>query len=179
LAAIAAGLLLFVGLRLTPWFAAPAQAMTVQLASFSRIGAEVPETLPAVLREELRGAFGTDNAIVVQDRDASFALRGVVRKAGDQLRYAIELNQVHDGEMLWSASIDRPVVEGELTAKQVASMTSWIVRCGLSRAGEHEGKLSSRALSLYLQHGGWLESSNSRCAWSTAALAARHWSESS
>ena len=126
------------------------EPMTVQLAGFTRLGSDIPDMLPAAYKEELRGALGSENAVVVKDRDANFDLRGVVRRNADQYIYSIELKDVHDGTMLWTASREIPVSIGERSAKSMAVMSSWVIRCGLSRALEHPGKLPSRALSHYL-----------------------------
>ena len=126
------------------------EPMTVQLAGFTRLGSDVPDTLPAAYREELRDALGSENAVVVKDRGANFDLRGVVRRNADQYLYSIELKDIRDGTMLWAASREIPITVGERSAKSMAIMNSWVIRCGLSRALEHPRQLPSRALSYFL-----------------------------
>ena len=126
------------------------QPMTVQLAGFTRLGSDVPETLPAAYKEELRDALGSENAVVVKDRGANFDLRGVVRRDADQYLYSIELKDIRDGTMLWTASREIPITVGERSAKSMATMNSWVIRCALSRALEHPRQLPSRALSYFL-----------------------------
>ncbi len=146
-----AALLLFVG---AGWWwgtgVAKPEPMTVQLADFTRLGNDVPDTLPAAYKEELRDALGSENAVVVKDRGGNFDLRGVVRRNADQYLYSIELKDIRDGTMLWTASREIPITLGERSAKSMAIMNSWVIRCALSRALEHPRQLPSRALSYFL-----------------------------
>ncbi len=144
----------FVALAATAWRAAnlppkPLQA-TLRLGEFKPIGAGVTAHLPASIESELRSAFGVNSAVQVTTREADYLLQGDVRRVGDKLRYAVHLDEIDDGAVLWTASTDYPA-NSELAPRQFAINASGVLRCALSNAATYPRRLPIRALSLYLQ----------------------------
>ena len=130
---------------------APPSVARVHLARFTALGSGVPAGLTANLDEELRDAFGQDNAVVVTEGKGDYVLRGTVRREGDLLRYSVRLDDADDGAALWSTTRNRPVALTYAPAT-MAMVVSLTVRCGLSGAGEAGRRLPTHALALYLQH---------------------------
>ena len=125
--------------------------MTVQIAGFEAL-AGIPAETPRAFEQELRAAFGDDNAVAVKDRNATFKLGGSIRRVAGKMHYSVQMIDSRTGEMIWSGDRDTNPESGSLAPQQVAHMVVTVVRCGLADAMDHPGKLPRRTLSLYIQH---------------------------
>lgn len=105
---------------------------------------EVPQFVPEILREELLAALATDAIIIASSKDtsaqseqASFEVKGSVRKLGDQLRFTTHLVDTHSGDTLLTQTLDRPLSSKEVGPRQVAIAVSQVLRCGLTGAAQY------------------------------------------
>jgi tetratricopeptide (TPR) repeat protein len=133
--------------------------LRVRLAAFTSLSADVPESVPHVLREEILAAFGTDALITATASDngsssdpAAYALRGSVRRVGDELRFTMHLTDEASGDTLWTQMLRRPASSADVAPRQVAVAVSQIVRCGLTGKAQHGGPLPDRTLSTFLSY---------------------------
>ncbi len=124
-------------------------AASVALDAFRPVGPDVPAYVPAAMDQALRDAFGRDNAVVVKDKNVDYVLRGTVERVAEKLHYSIRLESVGDGAALWTTTVDRPG-DNPVAVRRVAGMTTWVIRCGLSRAAEYPRRLSPHTLGVYL-----------------------------
>ncbi len=148
IAGAAALVLALSGAAALHWWPQPAtRPPVVRLVAFSALGPDVPASLPASLTDDSRAAFGTDNVVILRDRDPDVVLSGVVRRIGDKLRLAVQLKDARDGTMLWSGVREWPAAE-KVSPRFNAVNVTQILRCGLiDGAG-----LPPHALALYLQY---------------------------
>ena len=126
--------------------------LTVQIGDFHAL-AGVPAETSLAFQQELRAAFGDENAVAVKDKDATYKLGGSIRNLGDKIQYSVTLTDAKTGDMVWSATPKGdPARSGALLPQQIAQKISWVVRCGLADTMEGPGSVPGRALTLYLQH---------------------------
>ena len=127
-----------------------AHVATVQMTSFKAMGGDVPSDLPLKIFGDVRDAFGADNEVVIKDRGADFALHGQVRRVEDRYRYSVQLQDVRDGTLVWSASREWPVTASRMSREIAVTMTQTL-RCGLKGAGEYRRRLPDHPLGLFIQ----------------------------
>lgn len=136
---------------------ADAQSLRVRLGDFSTLSPEIPGAVPAVLREELLAALGTDAIIIASageagksKQSAAYSVNASVRKIADSLRFTIHLTDEQSGDALWTQTFNRPLGAMEMAPRQVAVAASQVLRCGLSGKAHHRGSLPDETLSLFL-----------------------------
>ena len=153
--AVGSAAILIAGLALTLVLhnarpAAVRPVASVRIAGFTALGFGGPTDAPSILTQETRAAFGEDNAVIVTDGKADYALSGTIQRAGDTDRYAVRLNAA-DGAVIWSGTRDDPVSNAKFAPRQMGIWFAAVVRCGLSGAGQHPTPLPTHVLALYLQ----------------------------
>lgn len=135
------------------------KGLRVRLAEFSNLSPDLPPSAPAVLREELLAALGTDALIIASsnrapspDEAAAFAVNASVGKIADALRFTIHLASEQSGDTLWTGTFDRPFKNSELAPRQAAIAVSQVLRCGLVGGSQYPGMLPDDTLATYLSY---------------------------
>lgn len=138
--------------------AAVAHTMEVRLTDFERLSPELPETMPAALRDEIIAAFSDDGVVAVTTAAApaagdapAYALGGTVRRAGDKLRVIARLSNERSGTTLWSHSFDYDSNHAERVPRWFAVDAGNLVRCGLFGISTYRDTLSDAVVADYLQ----------------------------
>ncbi len=146
--------------------AAVAHAMEVRLTGFDRLSPELPETLPAALRDEIIAAFNEDGVVGVSTASApppggapAYALAGTIRRDGDRIRVITRLTNERSGATLWSDSFDYDADQLSRVPRQIAVHAGNLLHCGLFGASTYPKSLPDAVISDYLQfcHYYWVE----------------------
>lgn len=143
LAPVSAGLALAavavaVGVLYWPTPSEALAAPELEIGTVQQLSGKVDPQLVPQLRQELRTALATDNAIAVtsaegsEARKARFGLTATVNRSADTLQVAVELADRESGITLWSKILDIPAAQSDLAPRQVAYRVGTIVRCALS-----------------------------------------------
>jgi hypothetical protein len=135
------------------------ESLRVRLAEFTNLSADLPPAAPAMLREELLAALGTDAHIIASTKQAApseeaaaFAVNASVRKVSDALRFTIHLASEQSGDTLWTGTFDRPAASSEVAPRQAAIAASQVLRCGLIGKSQYPRALPDETLATYLTY---------------------------
>ncbi|MCF2515108.1 TIR domain-containing protein [Sphingomonas sp. G124] len=160
--AIAAAAGMLVLLTVAGWWLrphAPAHSMTVRLAGFQTLSADLPATMRDALNSEISAAFNADGVIGVSTAPApqpgsapAYALGGTVHRIGNSVRVITEFKNERTGTILWSDSVDYPDDQVAKIPHKVAVDAGIVVRCGLSGASTYRKPLPDRVLKDYMQY---------------------------
>jgi tetratricopeptide (TPR) repeat protein len=159
----AAGLLLLV-LAAGAWFVlrphqAAAHSMTVRLAGFQLLSADLPDTMRDAVGAEVTAAFNADGVIGVSAAPApapgsapAYALGGTIHRVGDAIRVITRFTNERSGAILWSDSIDYAADQVAKIPRKIAVDAGIVVRCGLSGAATYRKPLPDAVLKDYMQY---------------------------
>ena len=162
LAAAAGSLLLVV--TAGAWFVlrphqAAAHSMTVRLAGFQPLSADLPETMRDAVGAELTAAFNADGVIGVSTASApppgsapAYALGGTIHRVGDAIRVITRFTNERSGAILWSDSIDYAADQVAKIPRKIAVDAGIVIRCGLSGAATYRKSLPDAVLKDYMQY---------------------------
>jgi tetratricopeptide (TPR) repeat protein len=160
--AAAAGLLLLVIAAGAWWWLRPAPAashsMTVRLAGFQLLSADLPAAIRDTVDAEITAAFNADGVVGVSTASApapgnapAYALGGTIQREGDSIRVISRLTNERSGATLWSETFNYPEEEVAKIPRHVAVDAGNVVRCGLFGASTYRKSLPDPVLRDYMQ----------------------------
>lgn len=139
--------------------AAVAHAMEVRFTGFDRLSPDLPEGLPAALRDEIIAAFNEDGVVGVSTAWApppgvapAYALAGTIRRDGDRIRVITRLTNERSGATLWSDSFDYDADQLSRVPRQIAVQAGNVLHCGLFGASTYPKALPDPVLSEYMKY---------------------------
>jgi len=134
-------------------------SMTVRLAGFSRLSADLPSTMPAAMSDEIIAAFANDGTIGVSTASSplpgdapAYALNGTVRREGDKIKVIAHLINERSSADLWSESVDFDAKQLDKVPRKVAVIAGNMVRCGLFAASTYPKPLPDSVMADYLRY---------------------------
>jgi tetratricopeptide (TPR) repeat protein len=162
MAKAAAGLLVLLMAIGVWWWLQPtpaaAHSMTVRLAGFQLLSADLPATIRATVDAEIAAAFNADGVIGVSTASApspgsapAYALGGTIQRDGDKVRAITNLTNERSGATLWSGTFDYVGNEVSKVPRHIAVDAGNVVRCGLFGASTYRKALPDAVLRDYLQ----------------------------
>jgi tetratricopeptide (TPR) repeat protein len=161
---IAAAAMLLLALAAGAWWAlrpskAAAHSMTVRLAGFQTLSADLPATMRDAVGAEVSAAFNADGVIGVSTASApppgsapAYALGGTIHRIGDSIRVITRFTNERSGAILWSDSIDYAADQVSKVPHKIAIDAGIVVRCGLSGAATYRKSLPDPVLKDYMQY---------------------------
>jgi hypothetical protein len=161
--AAAAGLLLLVIAGGAWWMLQPRQAaahsMSVRLAGFKLLSADLPARMHDAVGSEVIAAFNADGVIGVSTASApasgtapAYALGGTIHRVGDTIRVITQFTNERSGTILWSDSVDYPADQVSKVPHKIAVDAGTVIRCGLFGASTYHKSLPDDVLSNYMQY---------------------------
>lgn len=158
---IAAGLLLLVlaaGALLLRSRAPTSHPMSVRLAGFQLLSADLPTTIRDSIDPEIAAAFNADGVVGVSTASApppgsapAYALGGTLQRDGEKIRAITRLTNERSGETLWSGQFEYDGTEVSRVPRHIAVDAGNVVRCGLFGASTYRKPLPDAVLRDYLQ----------------------------
>jgi tetratricopeptide (TPR) repeat protein len=161
--AAAAGILLLLVIGGGWWLLRPSKAaphsMTVRLAGFKLLSADLPAGMHDSVNAEITAAFNADGVIGVSTSSApasgtapAYALGGTIHRIGDSIRVITRLANERTGVILWSDSVDYAAHEVSKVPHRIAVDAGTVVRCGLFGAATYRKSLPDAVLGNYMQY---------------------------
>jgi tetratricopeptide (TPR) repeat protein len=158
----AAGVLALVAAGVAWWAQRPAEpvvhAMTVRLAGFQLLSADLPATLRDTVAAEINAAFSVDGIVGVSTAPApakgaapAYALGGTIQRAGDTIRVITRMVNERSGTTLWSHTFDYDGNEVSSVPRHIAVDAGNVVRCGLFGASTYHKPLPDAVLRDYMK----------------------------
>jgi tetratricopeptide (TPR) repeat protein len=146
------------------WALRPAQAaahtMTVRLAGFQLLSADLPATLPDTVDTEINAAFSLDGVVGVSSASApapasgvapAYTLGGTIQRDGNTIRVITRLANERSGATIWSDTFNYDGNEVSKVPRHIAVDAGNVVRCGLFGASTYYKPLPDAALRDYMQ----------------------------
>lgn len=139
--------------------AGPKAIPRLRVDAFAPLSPDVSPAMVASAREEIVAAFGQISLVDIDANPAdaaasplSWRLSGAIGRAGPNLRFIVHLTHESTGQVVWSATMERPAGEGALAFKRVAAMIEEVVATSLAAAASyHGGALPDPTLALFIQ----------------------------
>jgi tetratricopeptide (TPR) repeat protein len=162
--AAAAASLLLLAIAAGAWWllrpsGAAAHSMTIRLAGFRLLSADLPARMHDTVDSEVIAAFNADGVIGVSSASApppgtapAYALGGTIHRVGDSVRVITQFTNERSGAILWSDSVDYPAGEVSRVPHKIAVDAGTVIRCGLFGASTYRKSLPDAALSNYMQY---------------------------
>ncbi len=157
---IALGLILLTAAAVWWWLrpTPTAHSMTVRLAGFQLLSADLPKTMPDAIGTEVIAAFNADGAVGVSTASApapgngpAYTLGGTVQRDGDTIRVITRMINERSGAILWSDNFNYDGKEVPKVPRHIAVDTGNVVRCGLFGASTYSKPLPDAVLRDYMQ----------------------------
>jgi tetratricopeptide (TPR) repeat protein len=161
IAAIATVLLLMLAAGVW-WYLRPAPAaahsMTVRLAGFKPLSADLPANLRDTVDAEIAAAFNADGVVGVSTASApasgaapAYALGGTIQREGQTIRVITRLTDERSGETLWTDNFNYDGTEVAKVPRHIAVDAGNVVRCGLFGTSTYRKPLPDPVLRDYMQ----------------------------
>jgi tetratricopeptide (TPR) repeat protein len=138
---------------------ATAHSMTVRLAGFQLLSADLPAAMRDAVGAEISAAFNADGVIGVSTAAApppgsapAYALGGTIHRVGDTIRVITRFTNERSGAILWSDSIDYAADQVSKIPHKIAVDAGIVIRCGLSGAATYRKPLPDAVLKDYMQY---------------------------
>jgi DNA-binding winged helix-turn-helix (wHTH) protein/tetratricopeptide (TPR) repeat protein len=135
----------------------PAHSMTVRLADFRLLAADLPASMRQSINAEIVAAFKVDGVIGVSTLSAptegglpSYSLDGTIYRVGGSIRVITRFTNERTAAILWSDSVDYSADQVAKIPHKIAVDVGTVIRCGLSGAATHHDLLPDPVLSNYL-----------------------------
>ena len=162
LAIAAAGLLSLVAAGGAWWTLRPAptaaHGMTVRLAGFQLLSADLPAKLRDTVDAEINAAFSVDGVVGVSTASApapgaapAYALGGTIQRDGPTIRVITRMVNERSGTTLWSHTFNYDGNEVSRVPRHIAVDAGNVVRCGLFGASTYYKPLPDAVLRDYMQ----------------------------
>lgn len=160
--AVAAGLFLLVTVAGAWWYfrpgAAVEHAMSVRLAGFKMLSADLPANLRDTIDAEIAAAFNADGVVGVSTASApqsgkvpAYALGGTIQRDGAAIRVITRLINERSGDTLWTNNFNYDGNEVSRVPRHIAVDAGNVVRCGLFGASTYHKPLPDIVLRDYMQ----------------------------
>jgi TIR domain len=155
--------LLLVMIAAASWLLRPSRAaahsMTVRLAGFKLLSADLPQSLRDAVDSEITAAFNADGVVGVSTASApppgtapAYALGGTIHRVGDSVRVITQFTNERTGAILWSDSVDYAADQASKVPRKIAVDAGIVVRCGLFGASTYRKPLPDAVLGNYMQY---------------------------
>jgi tetratricopeptide (TPR) repeat protein len=158
----AAGLLSLVAAAGIWWALRPPQgaahSMTVRLAGFQLLSADLPATLRDTVDAEITAAFNVDGVVGVSTAPApapgaapAYTLGGTIQRDGPTIRVITRMVNERSGATLWSETFNYDGNEVSRVPRHIAVDAGNVVRCGLFGVSTYYKPLPDTVLRDYMQ----------------------------
>ncbi|HLA71066.1 MAG TPA: hypothetical protein VK624_06115, partial [Steroidobacteraceae bacterium] len=162
MAIAAAGLLSLVAAAGIWWALRPPQAaghgMTIRLAGFQLLSADLPATLRDTVDAEITAAFSVDGAVGVSTAPApapgaapAYTLGGAIQRDKHTIRVITRMANERSGATLWTNTFNYDGGEVSRVPRHIAVDAGNVVRCGLFGASTYSKPLPDGVLRDYMQ----------------------------
>lgn len=162
LAIAAAGLVSLAAGGVAWWTLRPAQAavhdMTVRLAGFQLLSADLPAKLRDTVDAEINAAFSVDGVVGASSAAApppgaapAYTLGGTIQRDGSTIRVITRMINERSGTTLWSRTFNYDGNELSRVPRHIAVDAGNVVRCGLFGASTYHKPLPDTVLRDYMQ----------------------------
>ena len=132
--------------------------MTVRLAGFQLLSADLPATMRDTVDAEIAAAFNADGVVGVSTASApppgaapAYALGGTIQRDGRQIRVITRLTNERSGATLWTDNFNYDGNEVSKVPRHIAVDAGNVVRCGLFGASTYRKPLPDAVLRDYMQ----------------------------
>ena len=161
--AMAAAALLLLVVVIGAWIArkptqAAAHSMTVRLAGFQLLSADLPANLRDAVDAEITAAFNVDGAVAVSNAESAapgsapaYSLGGTIQRDGDSIRVITQLTNERSGATVWSDTVNYAGNEVSKVPRHIAVDKGNVIRCGLFGASTYSRPLPDAVLRDYTQ----------------------------
>jgi tetratricopeptide (TPR) repeat protein len=157
-----AGLLSLVAAGAAWWALRPPQAsahtMTVRLAGFQLLSADLPGTLRDTVDAEINAAFSVDGAVAVSTAPGpppgaapAYTLGGSIQRDGNTIRVITRMVNERSDATLWSETFDYDGNEVSRIPRHIAVDAGNVLRCGLFGVSTYSKPLPDAVLRDYMQ----------------------------
>jgi hypothetical protein len=137
---------------------AAAQTMTVRLAGFQLLSADLPANFPQTVDAEITAAFNLDGVVGVSsastpapDAAPAYAVGGTIQRDGQIIRVITNLTNERSGATLWSDTFNYASDQVSKVPRHIAVDAGNVVRCGLFGASTYSRPLPDAVLRDYMQ----------------------------
>jgi len=126
----------------------------LEITRMEALTPSLPAEFAGNVRQEIRAALATDNAISVTsdsagESKARFSLDATMSSGPGELKFAVEVSDRKSGKTLWSRILDIPVDQTQVAPRQLAYKVGQVVRCGLSSESQ---ELDPHSLGLWFRY---------------------------
>ena len=135
-----------------------AHSMTVRLAGFRLLSADLPRAMNDTVDAEITAAFNADGVVGVSTASApaagaapAYALGGTIQRDGPAIRVITRLTNERSGATLWTDTFNYDGKEVAKIPRHIAVDAGNVVRCGLFGASTYRKSLPDAVLGDYLQ----------------------------
>jgi len=132
--------------------------MTVRLAGFQLLSADLPPKIRDTVDAEISAAFNADGVVGVSNASApapgtapAYALGGTIQRDGNTIRVITRLVNERSGTTLWSDNFSYDGNEVSRVPRHIAVDAGNVVRCGLFGASTYYKPLPDGVLRDYMQ----------------------------
>jgi len=136
----------------------PEHSMSVRLAGFQVLSANLPPTIRDSVDAEIVAAFNADGVVGVSTARIpppgaapAYALGGTIQRDEDKIRVITRLTNERSGATLWSDTFNYDGTEAARVPRHIAVDAGNVVRCGLFGASTYHHMLPPAVMSDYLQ----------------------------
>ena len=162
-AALATAAILLLAAAAGTWWAlrpppAAAHAMTVRLARFQILSADLPPSLGDAVDAEIAAAFNVNGVVGVSTASApaagaepAYSLGGTIQRTGPTVRVITRMINERSGATLWSDTSNYDGKDGTRIPRHIAVDAGNVVRCGLFGASTYGKPLPDPVLRDYMQ----------------------------
>jgi tetratricopeptide (TPR) repeat protein len=135
-----------------------AHGMTVRMAGFRTLSADLPASMRETVDAEISAAFNADGVVGVSTAPApapgtapAYALGGTNRRDGETIRVITRLTNERSGTTLWTNQFNYDGKEVANVPRHIAVDAGNVVRCGLFGASTYRKPLPDPILRDYMQ----------------------------
>ena len=137
---------------------AAAHSMTVRLAGFQLLSADLPANLRDTVDAEITAAFNVDGVVGVStaptaspDAATAYILGGTIQREGNAIRVITRMVNERSGATLWTNTFNYAGNEVSRIPRHIAVDAGNVVRCGLFGASTYYKPLPDAVLRDYMQ----------------------------
>lgn len=125
--------------------------MSVRLAGFQLLSAELPPTIRNTVDAEIAAAFNADGLCSAGGTAPAYALGGTIQRDGRTIRVITRLTNERSGATLWSANFNYDGNDAAKVPRHITVDAGNVVRCGLFGASTYRKPLPDAVLKDYMQ----------------------------